>query len=91
MSKLPSIFHNNNNLTSNNKNSFNTFTKSKKEVKDNSISIDKDNLINYFNKRVVVGLKSGNEIEGVLISKRNDKILLDTKDYINIKDILYIK
>ena len=90
MSKLPSIFHNNDKLSSNNKNSFSSFNKSKKEI-DNTITIDIDNLINYFNKRIVVGLKSGNEIEGVLISKRNDKILLDTKDSINIKDILYIK
>ena len=91
MSKLPSIFHNNDRLSSNNKNSFMTFNNSKKEIIDNKITINEDNLINYFNKRVVVGLKNGSELEGVLISKRNDKILLNTKDYIEIKDILYLK
>lgn len=89
MNKLPSIFHNNIKFKTNNKNSFNTF-KNEKTISNNNV-IDNNNLINYFNKKICVELKSGNVIEGVLISKRGNTILLDTKDYINISDIVSIK
>ena len=88
LSKLPSIFHTNDKFYTNNKSSFNTFDKIKEEVKkENDTSIDKDDLINYFNKRVVITLKDGSVYSGVLISKRDNKILLDSNAYILIDDI----
>ena len=90
MSRLPSIFHNNAKIITNNKNSFNTFEDKKEIVKDDYF-INIDNLINYFNKKVIIETKSKEHIEGILISKRNDMILLDTGRYINIKDINNIK
>lgn len=90
MSRLPSIFHNNAKVITNNKNSFNTFEDKKEIVKDDYF-INIDNLINYFNKKVIIETKSKEHIEGILISKRNDMILLDTGRYINIKDINNIK
>ena len=86
MSKLSNIFHNNIKYNTNNKNSFST---SKKEVTNPSLNID--NLINYFNKSIIIELNNGTKIEGVLLSKRDDIILLDTGDHIDIKEILSIK
>lgn len=88
MSKLPNIFHNNSNFNSNNKHSYNTFN-NKKEIINNSINVD--NLINYFNKRITITLNNKEEYTGTLISKRNNYIMLDTKEKINIKDIISIK
>ena len=90
MNRLPSIFHNNAKVITNNKNSFNTF-EDKKEIEKDDYFINIDNLINYFNKKVIIETKSQEHIEGILISKRNDMILLDTGRYINIKDINNIK
>ena len=90
MSKLSNIFHNNIKYSTNNKNSFSTFNKEKKEIV-NTNSIDIDNIMNYFNKRIVIELKNGSKMEGVLLSKRNNILLLDNGDYIDIKDILSIK
>ena len=90
MSKLPSIFHSNSKVMSNNKNSFNSFDR-EEEVNDRDTSFDKDLLINYFNKSVVVELRNGNKSSGILVSKRNDKILLNTGEYIDIKDIVSVK
>ena len=95
MSKLPNIFHNNDKFFTNNKNSFTTFEKIKenknKELKeDNNFLIDDDSLINYFNQKVVITLKDGSVYSGVLLSKRDNKILLDSNDYISINDIIKI-
>ena len=90
MSKLPNIFHNEEKYVTNNKKSYNTFN-NKKEVKNNPVFLDKDNLINYFNKKIVILLKNGNEVTGKLISKRNNQLLLDTKEIISIDDISRIK
>ena len=88
LSKQSSIFHNNIKYSTNNKNTFSTFEK----VDDNNdISFDKDSIINFFNKRITIELKSGDTITGVLLSKRNNVLLLDSGDYINLKDILSIK
>ena len=84
MSKLPNIFHNNEKFITNNKTSYVNYNKS-------NMYTEKEKIINYFNKEIVVTLKSGKIIKGTLISKRNDYILLDTNNYINIKDILSIK
>ena len=86
MSKLPSIFHNSGKYITNNKKSFSSSIN--KEVKEQE---KRDDFINYFNKRITVCLKNGNEITGVLLSKRNNLILLDTNDFIDIKDISCIK
>ena len=85
LNKLPSIFHTSSNFITNNKKSFVNYKENNHE------SNNRYDLINYFNKEIVVVLKSGKEIRGVLISKRNNYILLNTSDYINIKDIMEIK
>lgn len=91
MSKLPKIFHNNNKIISKNRSSFNTFnnkeTTNKQEEK---YSFDKYELINYFNKKINIYLKDGSVKSGILISKRNNIILLDNLEKINIKDIINI-
>lgn len=87
MSKLPSIFHNSGKYITNNKRVVNN-----KENKVNSnVSLDKKSLINYFNKKIIIELKTGKTVSGVLLSKRNNKILLDNNEYIDIDDILSIK
>ena len=90
MSKLPNVFHNNEKYITNNKNTFNTFDKSiKKEIESNAFN--GNNIINFFNKKITVELKDGRVISGVLLSKRDNVILLDTEDYININEIMSIK
>ena len=94
LSKLPRIFHNNEKFITNNKNSYINFKATKEENKkeNNYIpSVDVNNLINFFNKKVSIILKNNNESTGVLISKRGDIILLDNGEKINIKDIADIK
>ena len=95
MSKLPKIFHNDNKFYTNNKNSFNTFEKrvenNIEEQKKKYNSIDIDGIVTYFNKKIVITLKDGKVYSGVLISKRNNKLLLDTNDYILIDDIISIE
>ena len=90
MSNLPKIFHTNGNFITNNKNSFNSFDKKNEVVKSDSLLKDND-LIKYFNKEISITLKNGDILNGILISKRNDKILLDTGVYILINEILNIK
>lgn len=91
MNKLPKIFHNNDRYITNNKKSFNSFEKvdSIEMVNSNSY-IDLENLYEYFNKNVVITLKNGNVYSGVLISKRDNKLLLDSSEYIKIDEILKI-
>lgn len=92
MSKLPNIFHSDSKYFSNNRNSFNSFDKYRFKKEEKSVvDFDKDTLINYFNKYIVVEMKNGNKSSGVLVSKRNDKILLNTGESININDIISIK
>lgn len=91
MSKLPKIFHGNDKIFSNNKNSYNTYSNlrndiEKDEDKDKE-SFNKDQLINYFNKRINVVLKNGSVMNGVLISKRGNTILLNSGQYINLDDV----
>lgn len=92
MSKLPNIFHNNTKFYTNNKNSFNTFEKVKEIKKKDNIDtdVDLDNLFTYINKKVIITLKDGSTYSGIMISKRNNKILLDSNDSILIDDILKI-
>ena len=95
MSKLPNIFHNNDKFLTNNKNSFTTFEKQKESKneelkKDDTFLIDSDSLINYFNQKIVITLKDGSVYSGVLLSKRDNKILLDSNVYISINDIIKI-
>ena len=97
MSRLPSIFHNNDKFLNNNKNSFNTFgilkdsnKIDKKDKKEDINIVDIENIYSLFNKKVVITLKNGSVYSGVLISKRDNKILLDSSDYILISDILSI-
>ena len=87
LSKLSNIFHNNIKYSTNNKNTFSTFNKKKVVNKSNNI----DNLINYFNKIIIIELNNNEKKEGILLSKRNDYLLLDSGEYINIKDIISIK
>jgi len=87
LNKLPNIFHNSGKYITNNKNSFVNFYKGKND----NHCINRDNLINFFNKKITITLKSGNNISGVLLSKRENYILLDTYDYINIDEIIDIK
>ena len=89
MSKLSNIFHNNTKYSTNNRNTFNTFNSNKKKVVNKSNNMD--NLINYFNKRIIIELNNNEKKEGILLSKRNDYLLLDSGEYINIKDIISIK
>ena len=91
MSKLPNIFHSDCIIFSINKKSFNSFYKYRFKEEKSTIKFDKDILINYFNKFVVIELNNGNKSSGILISKRNDKILLNTGESININDIVSIK
>lgn len=90
MTKLPKIFRNNEKFFSNNKNSYNTYNKiseKKYEEINNLSNFDKNILINYFNKKINITLKNGNKVSGILISKRNDTILLDSGEYIHVNDI----
>ena len=86
MNRLPNIFHGENNYKTNNKKSFINYNKDKSDSK-----INKDFLANYFNKEITVVLKSGKDVKGILLSKRENIILLDTGDYISLDDILEIK
>ena len=86
MTKLPSIFHSNDKVISNNKNSY---ISSDKFI--DKTSFDKRILVNYFNKSINITLNNGNKINGILISKRGDTILLNSGEYININDISSVK
>lgn len=86
MIKLPSIFHNNNSYVTNNSKSF---MNSNKKVEDNKIKFY--NFTDYFNKEITIILKDGKEFNGTLIAKRDNIILLDNNEYININDIFKIK
>ena len=88
LSKLPNIFHNSSKINSNNKHSYNTFLKEEKFKKS---SIDVDNLINYFNKKITVIMDTNEEYNGILLSKRDNYIMLDTGKKLNIKNIISIK
>ena len=90
LSKLSNIFHNNIKYSTNNKNTYIASNKDDKRVVNNSL-FNPDDLINYFNKRIVIELNNGTKKEGILLSKRNNILLLDTGDYISINDILSIK
>ena len=86
MNRLPNIFHGEDSYTTNNKKTFVNYSRDKSDSK-----INKDLLANYFNKEITVVLKSGKDVKGILLSKRENIILLDTGDYISLDDILEIK
>ena len=85
MKKLPKIFHNKSNYITNNKKTFINYKNN------NNSFINKDNIIDYYNKKVVIVLNTKEEYEGVIISKIGDVILLDTGEYIDINNIVTIK
>jgi small nuclear ribonucleoprotein (snRNP)-like protein len=83
--KLPNIFHGNEKFMTNNRHSCTAFNKKEEQKEESSFS--SNDLINYFNKNITIHLKNGNSISGILISKRNKIILLNTGEHINIDDI----
>ncbi len=84
ITKLPSIFHNDD-IVSNNKKSY---LKSKNINNNETPNI---NYFNYLNRKVNIILKDNTKIEGILISIQNDHILLNNGSFIKYEDIKSIK
>ena len=84
MSKLPKIYHNDEKIISNNKSSYISYNDvTNKEEK---VNID-ENIYSLFNKNSLFLLKNGDKCEGVVISKRDNELLLNNGKRININDI----
>ena len=84
MSKLPKIYHNGEKIISNNKSSYISYNDvTNKEEK---VNID-ENIYSLFNKNSLFLLKNGDKCEGVVISKRDNELLLNNGKRININDI----
>lgn len=85
MSKLPKIYHNDEKIISNNKSSYISYNDvTNREEK--HFNID-ENIYSLFNKNSLFVLKNGDKYEGVVISKRDNELLLNNGKRININDI----
>ncbi len=85
MSKLPKIYHNDEKIISNNKSSYISYNDVTNREEKN-FDID-ENIYSLFSKNSLFVLKNGDKYEGVVISKRDNELLLNNGKRININDI----
>lgn len=92
--KLPNIYKGENNINSNNKKSYYSFSNNiKKEEKEKEYikPFNADNFFNYFNKIVIIELMSGEIINTKILSKLGDRVLLENGNYLELDKIKNIK
>ena len=93
--KLPNVYHNNENITTNNKDIFISYQEVKKIIKDKepkkiikNEEVNKNiNFFKYFNKQVKVTLSNNEVIYTKILSKKDNKVLLSNGTYLNIEEI----
>ncbi len=95
--KLPEIFKNNDKIESNNKKSYYSYAENERIVSptNDNYSAEKKNDLNnffqYFNKRVDIELDDGNITNTKILSKIDNRILLENGSYLDISKIKNIK
>lgn len=94
--KLPDIYKSKDNITSNNKKSYYSFSNStnKNEIeveKMNKEPFDTDNFFQYFNRFVEIDLIDNTTIKTKILSKLDNRILIENGTYIELEKVKKIK
>ena len=90
--KLPDIYKSKDNITSNNKKSYYSFSNStnKNEIeveKMNKEPLDTDNFFQYFNRSVEIDLIDNTTIKTKILSKLDNRILIENGTYIELESV----
>lgn len=91
--KLPNIFKTPDKVTTNNKKAYYSFVNNKEKPIDEVTNqkVDTDNFYIYFNKRVDIELVDGNIINTKILSKIDNRILIENGSYLDVSKIKNIK
>lgn len=88
--KLPKIYHSDETLTSNNRDSYYSFSKENSDKIKKIVETPKkelNNFFSYFNKEVTIITIDDKILNTRILSKRNDLILLEDGTYLNLNKI----
>ena len=87
--KLPKVYHNTEQIKTNNKNIFMSYQEKniKRESKKIEKTKEKINFFEYFNKQVKIILNNNEELTTKILSKKDNKILLSNGTYLHIDEI----
>lgn len=89
--RLPKIYQGENKITSNNKKTYYSFSNDSKQEESNNKQFDTDNFFKYFNKKVEIELMDNTVINSKILSKIDNRLLLENGNYLELNKIKNIK
>ena len=91
--KLPNINKINNKITANNKKTYYSFNNERQEKNINEVIdfLTEENFFKYFNRNIVITLSNDSIIKTKILSKIDNKILLEDGTYLDLGKIKNIK